>query len=486
MTYDKSNGRGFETVFNCGFTASRYGQITMPSLALTATLQSIAELSAQIGIGIGPARVDFFGPYFRLIPGVALTLSPQTYEAKFFVNAKAGIKGPDWQVLWFKLSLEWGYAFKLYEVLLESGTWNAFKYTQYVAAKLFDSAPAALTDLALAAGLQMDSTPPPQIGGGVQVDYVVTTYTGTLDNAGTDADVYVQLYCGDGTVSDKIWLDTSNDDFEKGDIDTFLVKGPACAASAIARVKVGHDNTGLGPDWYLEKLTVTAGGTRYTAVARQWLKAADGSAAVALLPALTDADYASGLYRVEIETLLTPRRRRRVVADHGHGQRRRRVRGRHGHPDGHDVQAGQQDGRRRVRGARRCGPRGNRVARPADGRQERVRQRRGSPLVRGPRRRDGARRHQDAVCAARLHQHGRRLDGRVPARHRGRVQRPRVQLLGQGRAGRVRRVGRRHGRQGRHEAVRAHDLRPRRVHHAFGRLQDAVRHDRHQGHRRAL
>lgn len=57
-------------------------------------------------------------------------------------------------------------------------------------------------------------------------DYTIRVQTGDRPRAGTDANVYVILHGVDGQSSQKTKLDCFfHDDFERGQLDTFKVKG---------------------------------------------------------------------------------------------------------------------------------------------------------------------------------------------------------------------------------------------------------------------
>ena len=85
------------------------------------------------------------------------------------------------------------------------------------------------------------------------VPYTIKVMTSDKSNAGTSARVYIMMYGGkDGEeTSGKIWLD--NGKFSRGRTDIFNVE-VAKALSPLSRLEVGHDNTGPGSGWHLEKV----------------------------------------------------------------------------------------------------------------------------------------------------------------------------------------------------------------------------------------
>ena len=51
-------------------------------------------------------------------------------------------------------------------------------------------------------------------------EYVIEVQTGNIDKAGTDADVYTQLY-GERAISSELYLDNDKNNFERGKLDQF-------------------------------------------------------------------------------------------------------------------------------------------------------------------------------------------------------------------------------------------------------------------------
>eukprot|EP00775_Hariotina_reticulata_P001782 gene1782-2116_t len=91
------------------------------------------------------------------------------------------------------------------------------------------------------------------------VDYRVTTHTSDLRGAGTDAGVWIELIGelnGKCTQGPRLLLDTSANNFERGAVDTFLLKKQRCLGRLTA-IRIGHDNKGFGPGWHLDHVEVT-------------------------------------------------------------------------------------------------------------------------------------------------------------------------------------------------------------------------------------
>uniref|UniRef100_K1R2V2 Lipoxygenase-like protein domain-containing protein 1 n=1 Tax=Magallana gigas TaxID=29159 RepID=K1R2V2_MAGGI len=84
--------------------------------------------------------------------------------------------------------------------------------------------------------------------------YKVTVYTGDKKGAGTDANVILSIF-GENGESGEQKLDNSKNNFERNCKDEFLVKCPCLGR--INRIRIGHDNTGFGPGWYLDKVSTS-------------------------------------------------------------------------------------------------------------------------------------------------------------------------------------------------------------------------------------
>ncbi|XP_078368600.1 lipoxygenase homology domain-containing protein 1-like isoform X2 [Oculina patagonica] len=87
--------------------------------------------------------------------------------------------------------------------------------------------------------------------------YNMTFETEDVPFAGTDATVYVQLF-GEKGQTEKIEFKSENKleapKFKRGRIDKFAVE--TADVGKLTKLRVGHDNTGRNPEWYLKKLTI--------------------------------------------------------------------------------------------------------------------------------------------------------------------------------------------------------------------------------------
>lgn len=83
-------------------------------------------------------------------------------------------------------------------------------------------------------------------------------YTSDIFGAGTDARVYIQVSGTKGN-TDKIWLegDAKNNKklFEKGCCDEFI--RILSDIGVPKTLKIGHDNSGFGPGWHLDKVILS-------------------------------------------------------------------------------------------------------------------------------------------------------------------------------------------------------------------------------------
>ena len=119
----------------------------------------------------------------------------------------------------------------------------------------------------LAPGETEPPPPPPEGGEPVrkaEAGYSVTITTGTDSGAGTDANVWVQLF-GTTGVSKEVELGNGTDMFEKGSVDTFPVHEKS--VGDLVKIRIWHDDTGEGPGWQLAKVEVTEGPAVFTFIA---------------------------------------------------------------------------------------------------------------------------------------------------------------------------------------------------------------------------
>lgn len=89
----------------------------------------------------------------------------------------------------------------------------------------------------------------------LEVEYEVKVFTGDKRGAGTDANVFVNVYgeFGDSGEREMRKSDHMNK-FERNQVDTFVVK--AIELGELTKIRIRHDNKGGGAAWYLEKVEI--------------------------------------------------------------------------------------------------------------------------------------------------------------------------------------------------------------------------------------
>jgi len=102
-------------------------------------------------------------------------------------------------------------------------------------------------------------------------EYVIEVQTGNIDKAGTDADVYTQLY-GERAISSELYLDNDKNNFERGKLDQFD-NVFADDVGWIDKIRLFHRNNGDGPGWYVNYIKVTdpSVGLTWRADLNRWL-----------------------------------------------------------------------------------------------------------------------------------------------------------------------------------------------------------------------
>ena len=78
------------------------------------------------------------------------------------------------------------------------------------------------------------------------VPYIVRVFTGDVKNAGTSANVFVELFGGRSgrETSGRILLQDGQ--YERGKIDEFRIESPS-NLTPLSQILIGHDNSGQGP-----------------------------------------------------------------------------------------------------------------------------------------------------------------------------------------------------------------------------------------------
>ncbi|XP_060788698.1 lipoxygenase homology domain-containing protein 1 [Neoarius graeffei] len=83
------------------------------------------------------------------------------------------------------------------------------------------------------------------------INYEVTVVTGDVWGGGTNARVFIQIYGGEGK-TELTTLKSKSNNFERGTTDIFKIE--AKDVGNIFKIRIGHDGSGIGSGWYLEKV----------------------------------------------------------------------------------------------------------------------------------------------------------------------------------------------------------------------------------------
>lgn len=79
-------------------------------------------------------------------------------------------------------------------------------------------------------------------------------YTSDIKGAGTDANVTAVLFGSNKRDTGPIKLETSKNNFERGQEDIFYTEFPDLGD--VVEVEIGHDNSGFAPGWHCEQVVV--------------------------------------------------------------------------------------------------------------------------------------------------------------------------------------------------------------------------------------
>lgn len=135
--------------------------------------------------------------------------------------------------------------------------------------------------------------------------YKIQVKTGDIRGAGTDANVFLQLFGVNGDTGE-CKLESSGNNFERSKTDLFGIE--AVDLGEIAKARVRHDNSGIGAGWFLDNIVVTNenDGKMWVFNCGRWLdKSEDDGQIVRDLVPVADGK-ASGVavvkYRVRVHT----------------------------------------------------------------------------------------------------------------------------------------------------------------------------------------
>ncbi|XP_056097903.1 lipoxygenase homology domain-containing protein 1 isoform X1 [Rhinichthys klamathensis goyatoka] len=103
--------------------------------------------------------------------------------------------------------------------------------------------------------------------------YTVTVRTGDMYGAGTDANVFLTVYGDLGDTGERKLSksESSSNKFERGAVDKFSIE--AVDLGLVFKIRIRHDDSGAGADWYLDQVEVVDTDTDevYMFLCERWL-----------------------------------------------------------------------------------------------------------------------------------------------------------------------------------------------------------------------
>ncbi|KAM4578886.1 lipoxygenase homology domain-containing protein 1 [Fundulus diaphanus] len=103
--------------------------------------------------------------------------------------------------------------------------------------------------------------------------YKVSVRTGDMFGAGTDANVFLTIYGDLGDTGERKLVKSENNKnkFDRGEVDRFTIE--AVDLGQVFKIRIRHDNTMMGADWYLDQVEVQDVETEevYMFLCERWL-----------------------------------------------------------------------------------------------------------------------------------------------------------------------------------------------------------------------
>lgn len=100
-----------------------------------------------------------------------------------------------------------------------------------------------------------DDTPVFMTVPGLMTTYTVDVQTGTVDNAGTNADIRLTIYGPNGDSGRQLLDDDDDNNFEQGDKDTFFLS--LANLGSLTKIHIESDGSGVASGWYLSSVKIT-------------------------------------------------------------------------------------------------------------------------------------------------------------------------------------------------------------------------------------
>jgi hypothetical protein len=131
--------------------------------------------------------------------------------------------------------------------------------------------------------------------------FAVTVHTSNVRRAGTDSNVFVQVTGNLGEGPEIQLHSTQRDAWERGQVDE--CEPLKLRVGVPEKLRVWHDNKGLGPAWHLHQVVLTdqGSGERYFFLCDGWLESSVGLERT-LLASKTDPSTTKKEYEVEVVT----------------------------------------------------------------------------------------------------------------------------------------------------------------------------------------
>ena len=144
----------------------------------------------------------------------------------------------------------------------------------------------------------------------IAIEYEVVVFTGDRWGAGTDANVFIEIFGEEDRKTKSIKLDNSDNNFERSKRDVFLVK--SIDLGELKKIRIGHDNSGIGPGWFLDKILITnpASEKQWFFICGRWLdlKEEDGQIAREIEAETSDRESCGKMITYQIEVTTGDRR----------------------------------------------------------------------------------------------------------------------------------------------------------------------------------